>query len=151
VPRIYSSARKQFIDYALSINTNKCILWPFAIRKSSGYGAFDIRENGRKINVDIHRYICKISNGIPELGKEAAHTCGNRICINPHHLYWASHLQNMQDAISHKTLKGGGIYRQRIYEEDRQKIIASKEHHRVWADKYDVSIQHISEIRRKVK
>jgi hypothetical protein len=38
---------------------------------------------------------------------EAAHSCGNRACINARHLRWATHKENEQDKIEHGTKNVG--------------------------------------------
>lgn len=142
------SKRRAFIDAALHSDTSECIIWPFAVRKSSGYGAHSELSEGGKKNYDIHRFVCMKAHGKPEKGEEAAHRCGNKLCTNPAHLYWATPLENMADAKMHGTLKGGGRGRQRLFAEDRAIIQASRDSLIVLGQKYGMEPAYIGQVRR---
>lgn len=143
------SGRNDFIASALAANVDACILWPFAVRKSSGYAAHNWCRDGRKFNVDAHRYVCGLAHGEPTRGQEeAAHTCGNKLCVNPRHLYWADHLTNMADAKRHGTLKGGGRKRRRIFEADVRDICRSTESYLTLAAQYGTDVSYIGRIRK---
>ena len=51
--------REQFIADALASDTTECILWPFAVRASTGYPAHNFSVDGVKTSVDGHRYVCE--------------------------------------------------------------------------------------------
>lgn len=102
MPKI--SARREFIRMALLSETDDCILWPFAIRKGTKYGHYSEMLNYKQYNFYIHNYICKLVHGDRPEGCEAAHSCGNALCINHRHLRWATHCDNMQDAVRHGTM-----------------------------------------------
>lgn len=140
--------RADFIDDALSSDTDDCLTWPFAVRKSSGYAAHSIRTNGKEKNVDAHRFVCLAAHGLPDENLDAAHSCGNRLCVNPKHLYWATKKQNLEDAKRHGTLRGGGRYRQKIFGSDIIDICKSAESHLKVAAKYGVDPSYIGRIRR---
>jgi hypothetical protein len=143
------SKRIDFIDDALASNTDDCLVWPFAVRKSSGYGAHSGLKNGKKLNYDVHRFVCKEAHGSAPNGlPEAAHTCGNKLCINPRHLYWASHKQNMDDAKKHGTIRGGGRHRQRIFADDVAFIANSDLSLIQLAEKFQTSASYIGRLRR---
>lgn len=100
--------------------------WPFAIRASSGYGAHDIKVGGKTRNFDAHHYVCLLAHGQPPAGKpNALHTCNNRPCINPHHVFWGSHQANMDQMRRERRAVGGGRYRQRFFERERAAIVNS--------------------------
>lgn len=71
-----------------------CWIWIGSIwRNSSGYGAFYTGQN----NVQAHRVSYELYKGpIPE-GLLVLHTCDNRICVNPDHLYVGTNTDNMID------------------------------------------------------
>lgn len=125
-----------------------CVPWPYAVRKSSGYGAMSRKANGRTENWDAHRFVCAYFHGAPTDDQEAAHSCGNKLCVNPAHLSWASHLENMADAKRHGTLRGGGRYRQRFNAGLRDEIRASKESYSVLAARYSTDVAYIGNLRR---
>lgn len=143
------SKREQFIADALSSDIGECILWPFAVRKSSGYGAHSFRRAGKKGNLDAHRYVCELAHGqAPTRWYQAAHSCGNKLCINPRHLRWAFPTDNMTDAIEHGTLRGGGRYRQRFFEEHIADICTSGESLSRLAEKYGSDVPYIGRLKR---
>lgn len=77
----------------------ECLIWPFA-KISTGYGQF--RRNGTRVYA--HRIMCELAHGkCPTNKKEAVHTCRNTSCVNPNHLRWATHIENMQDRTLHGT------------------------------------------------
>lgn len=96
-------------------------MWPFAVRKSSGYPAHSLSDP-KKRSVDAHRHVCALAHGEPQPGQEAAHSCSTKLCINPKHLSWKNRIENMADAIAAKTLRGGGRSRQRLFEAERTYI-----------------------------
>ncbi len=120
-------------------------MWPFAVRKSSGYGAYD--AHGK--NCDVHRYVCTIVHGNPDDGMQAAHRCGNKLCVNPKHLYWADPLTNMADAKAHGTLRGGGRYRQKLFDKEITEILNSSESLLSLGDRFGMDPAYIGKLRRK--
>jgi hypothetical protein len=121
------------------------------VRKSSGYGAYDQYINGRKISLDIHRYVCGQAHGEPPAGAQTAHKCGNKLCINPNHLRWSDALGNMADAKAHGTLRGGGRFRQRLFEQEIADICSSPDSLVVLAAKYGSDPAYIGRLRRQYR
>lgn len=55
-----------------------------------------------------HRYMCEWKHGPPPSPAHvAAHSCGVKHCINPKHIRWATHQENMDDKYVHNTLPLG--------------------------------------------
>lgn len=70
--------------------------WPFMGKPfSSGYG--QITFNGR--NRRTHQVAYELTKG-PLNGMMVLHTCDNRICCNPRHLYLGTHQKNMDDMVA---------------------------------------------------
>lgn len=141
--------RCDFIANALNSDVDGCIVWPYAVRKSSGYGAHSDRVNGATKNYDIHRYVCEKAHGAPpEQNHQAAHACGNKLCINKNHLRWASPKANMHDAILHGTMRGGGRGRQRLFAHERAYIRQTPKSLVVLGREFGMDPAHIGRVRR---
>ncbi len=95
----------QFIaEVALFHEGDECLKWPYGGGK--GYGA--VQLDGRK--QFANRIVCEAVNGPPPTPThEAAHTCGNgrNGCVAPEHIRWATHAENMRDAVDHGTSPKG--------------------------------------------
>lgn len=73
-----------------------CIEWQGATN-SSGYGHFCVSTDGQKQWVYAHRHAYETHVGPIPPGMYVCHTCDNKICINPSHLFLGTQIDNMQD------------------------------------------------------
>lgn len=74
-----------------------CLIWPFSLNQG-GYANY-----GDK-GLIVSRLMCEWRNGpAPEDKPEAAHECGRgrEGCVNPLHVNWKSHSENMLDTYAH--------------------------------------------------
>lgn len=79
-----------------------CWMW-MACRDQRGYGQFALGAGQRDNSTKAHRLAWEIVNrtSVPK-GMCVCHTCDNPPCVNPAHLFLASHSENMLD----KAAKG---------------------------------------------
>lgn len=96
---------KRFIvEHSISYKSEKCLKWPYAL---DSYGYPSIRAD--KGRVKGHRLMCELAHG-PQPSheqREVAHGCGNKWCVNPAHLRWATPKENQSDRIKHGTSNRG--------------------------------------------
>lgn len=93
---------RSFLEYAFKYSGEACLEWPFALQ---GNGYSKVGYEGRVQTG--HRVVCLVVHGSCPSGYEAAHRCGNRRCLNPGHIRWASGTENQADRRLHGTeLKG---------------------------------------------
>lgn len=95
-------AQRYLEEVVLSYENDDCLIWPFA--SARGYGKV---SDGGKI-VHAHRMVCEKVHGVPPTSKhEAAHSCGDSLCVNHRHLRWATHAENEADKEIHGTNNRG--------------------------------------------
>lgn len=85
-------------------DSDECLNWPFA-KSAHGYGIMKIR--GVRA-MTASRVMCALAHGNPPSeAHDAAHSCGNRLCVNPRHLRWATAKENAADMVLHGTDPSG--------------------------------------------
>lgn len=101
--------RGEIVDFVANVvltNTEKetCLEWPFYVNERTGYAQTKLEGKLRL----VHRYACeKVHGAPPSAGFHAAHSCGNRRCVNPMHIAWKTPLENAADKVLHGTDSAG--------------------------------------------
>lgn len=80
----------------------RCWTWKGSVG-GNGYGKF--RLPGRK-SAHAHRVAWELANGQPLGDRFACHTCDNKVCVNPMHLYAGDRLTNAADAVARGRIVG---------------------------------------------
>lgn len=97
-----------------------CIEWQMS-RSQCGYGRVWLQG---KLHT-VTRLVLALTQGEPLDGQKAMHLCDNPPCINPDHLRWASHKENMDDAYAKNRMnrnKGEAHHRVKLTEAQVQEI-----------------------------
>lgn len=83
---------------------NDCWIWAGAIDPETGYGRIGVGPRGTG-TIAAHRLSHEINIGPLRERRDACHTCNNRACVNPLHLYEGTRKENMEQAQREGRLK----------------------------------------------
>lgn len=140
----YHGATEDFLRALVGTSETDCIIWPYG-KNPSGHGLAVI--NGKQRGA--HNWMCRLAYGDPvSIWKHAAHRCGNPACVNPNHLRWATHRENMLDKRVHGTENVGSRNgKTTLTEADVLEIRAAPAKLAPLAEKFGISKHAISRIR----
>ena len=103
--------RLQILRSLIATPSESCIEFPFSL--SRGYGNLKYRGKQWKAS----RVAYRETYGEFDLKLFVLHTCDNRLCINPKHLYLGTHKENNQDKARRATIVLSPIDKQWIREQ----------------------------------
>jgi len=85
--------------------SGSCWNWLGMPQKGTGYAQFEVKKPHVK-NYRAHRFAWILTRGAIPDGIFVCHTCDNKICVNPEHLFLGTHQDNMDDAKRKGRLHG---------------------------------------------
>lgn len=118
-----------------------CLLWPWSA--PNGYG--EMGYCGRLYYA--HRLMCEMVHGEAPAGKiEAAHNCGNGLCVNPKHLEWKTPSENQCDRAAHGTKSTGSAGKITPAQADEIRALRGTKTQRQIAAMYGITRSNVSNI-----
>ena len=123
-----------------------CWVWLGCV-SNAGYGLAQSKRRAKLMSA--HRVAYEAFKGeIPE-GKIIAHACDNKLCVNPDHLWIATHKQNSVDMVEKKrSARGERCGKSKLNKEQIKFIRESDFSHRKLGAMFNVSHANIGYIKR---
>lgn len=135
----------------------ECWNWIGCIKKSKGYGQMSFCYKSKIYNSESHRISLWLAQSPQPINKNCVlHTCNNKLCCNPFHLYWGDHKDNGQDMMKdgagkNQFIKGHVTHNRKLDVETVRNIkmdIKDKLSLKIIANKYKVSLYQVKDISR---
>lgn len=129
----------------VTVTESGCWIWNGA-RTGSGYPQMTI---GGKAQT-VHRLQYRQARGPIPAGHVVCHSCDNKLCVNPDHLFCGTQKSNMQDM----KAKGRHLYgerspRAKLSESQVRAILADPRKLREISQQYNITMAAVSAIRKR--
>ena len=131
--------------------TGDCWTWT-AGTFTNGYGQFGICRNSKVTNLRAHRVSAHIAGmfigGMRFDKRLVCHTCDNRKCVNPDHLFLGTNADNAADRDAKGRGRSGESHHATTLTESQVLAIRKDTRiHRIVAAEYGISVTSVSEIK----
>lgn len=144
--------KKRFMDKVELVPFSTCWYWTGAV-SSTGYGY--LRHDG--IMQSAHRLSYRKHVGQIPTGMFVCHSCDERLCVNPNHLWLGTNADNTRDKMKkkrHRVATGAANGSTKLTDEQIREIrakVAGGQKQKDVAAEYGICNQHVSEIYRKIQ
>lgn len=149
MPKFRKPLAERHAQYYKRGNKRQCWLW-VASTDRHGYGRILIYDpfapKGHR-STTAHRVAYALHRGKVSDAKFVLHTCDNRACVNPNHLYLGTHLDNMADQRRRGRTKGEKQHNAKLTDADVRAIKRDTRYQYVIAKEYGVIQATISKIK----
>ena len=142
-PEYRDELKLRIIKHCVVLDTG-CWEWIGGL-SDSGYGRIWVLRRLEQ----AHRASFLAFNGDISDGRFVCHSCDNKRCVNPSHLFLGTHLENMADMVSkgrRSIISGARNGRTKLTDDQVASIRADTRKYRHIAREFGVSISHIEKI-----
>lgn len=143
--RVFMNDAMKRIVARINLSSSGCWEWSLKIRPN-GYA----RVTYKRKSWYAHRLSYLAFNGFIDEDLDVCHTCDNRKCVNPSHLFQGTRKDNMQDAVSKGRQAAGNMLPQtKVFGSDLSDLLRmcrSGTSYKEIANIYNITPQNVGKI-----